>query len=225
MGDDLYRRLGLPRDAGPEQIKRAYRKLSKKLHPDVVGGKPDDFARLTEAYDVLSDPERKMAYDTTGQWRSGSLHDLGREVHDPVTKEALGVIATTMNALITQAKSDIGLIPIVQALTNVIDDGLKQGPEMIANNRRIKEMIERNLKRMKRKGEGENLLAGMLKSQINQCQHMIDQVEARLVVGKRCKEILKDYDWEQQLVIPSPQLINSLSGTSSFGFFKMGLGT
>jgi len=65
---DYYSRLGLEKNATPEEIKRAYRKLARKYHPD-VSKEPDTEARfkeLGEAYEVLKDAEKRTAYDQLG---------------------------------------------------------------------------------------------------------------------------------------------------------------
>ena len=71
---DYYKVMGVPRDASQEEIKRAYRKLARKYHPD-VSKEPDaeeKFKELGEAYEVLKDPEKRRAYDQLGgQWRHG----------------------------------------------------------------------------------------------------------------------------------------------------------
>ena len=65
---DYYTILGVPRDASAERIKRAYRKLAKKLHPDVTADDDAaDFQALQAAYDVLTDAERRRRYDETLQ--------------------------------------------------------------------------------------------------------------------------------------------------------------
>jgi DnaJ-class molecular chaperone len=63
MADDHYNTLGVEADATLEQIKSAYRKKAKSLHPDHCDGGSGPFRALQEAYEVLSDPQRRRAYD------------------------------------------------------------------------------------------------------------------------------------------------------------------
>ncbi|MCW3065256.1 MAG: Chaperone protein DnaJ [Solirubrobacterales bacterium] len=69
MPADYYAVLGVPRDAPDTEVKKAFRRLARELHPDVNQEDPDaesKFKQAAEAYEVLSDPERRATYDRYG---------------------------------------------------------------------------------------------------------------------------------------------------------------
>ena len=69
MDKDFYDVLGITRDADPDEIQRAYRRLARHNHPDVNkdSGAEERFKEIAEAYDVLSDPELRRRYDAFGE--------------------------------------------------------------------------------------------------------------------------------------------------------------
>ena len=74
---DYYEVLGVKRDAKPEEIKKAYRRLARKYHPDVNPGDKsaeERFKQTSEAHDVLSDPKKRKVYDRFGEY-SDNLAD------------------------------------------------------------------------------------------------------------------------------------------------------
>jgi curved DNA-binding protein len=82
---DYYAKLGLAKDASADDIKRAYRKLARKYHPD-VSKEPDaeaKFKDVAEAYEALKDPQRRAAYDAVGQQYGGQQRGDGREFRPP----------------------------------------------------------------------------------------------------------------------------------------------
>ena len=71
---DYYQMLGVPRTAAAEDIKKSYRRLARKFHPDVSkeANAEQKFKEVQEAYEVLKDPEKRAAYDQLGSdWKSG----------------------------------------------------------------------------------------------------------------------------------------------------------
>lgn len=79
MATDYYAVLGVSRESNPDEIKRAYRQLARKYHPDVSKevDAEDRFKGINEAYEVLSDPEKRSMYDRFGTVPSNGMGGMG----------------------------------------------------------------------------------------------------------------------------------------------------
>jgi molecular chaperone DnaJ len=89
---DYYTVLGVERTAADEEIKKAYRKLAMTWHPDRNGGSKEaeeKFKAITEAYDVLREPQKRAAYDRYGE--AGLRAGAGASYHHVDLSEALGI--------------------------------------------------------------------------------------------------------------------------------------
>ena len=125
---DYYEILGIKRDAKPDEIKKAYRRLARKYHPDVNPGDKaaeERFKLMSEAHDVLSDPKKRSVYDRFGQY-SENLADAaargagpssgrtspgfdftgltGAERIDSFAAEAAAVFATSLRICLAVAR-------------------------------------------------------------------------------------------------------------------------
>src|SRR4030095_11074252 len=80
---DYYKVLGLDRNASQEDIKKAYRKLARKYHPDLNPNDKDahkKFQQINEANEVLSDPEKRKKYDQYGKdWQHAEQFEQAKQ--------------------------------------------------------------------------------------------------------------------------------------------------
>src|SRR3990167_4626558 len=85
MAQDYYQTLGVPKSASAEEIKRAYRKLAHQYHPDKGGGNEEKFKAASEAYQVLSDSQKRQQYDQYGfAFSAGGGPASGWDAEDPM---------------------------------------------------------------------------------------------------------------------------------------------
>ncbi|MEM6332250.1 MAG: DnaJ C-terminal domain-containing protein [Planctomycetota bacterium] len=89
---DYYQTLGVSRSASADDIKRAYRKLAQKLHPDrnKASDAAEQFSKVSEAYDVLSDPDKRQKYD-----QFGADYKDGQDFRPPPGFEGFGGFSTS----------------------------------------------------------------------------------------------------------------------------------
>src|SRR5579871_1179123 len=77
---DYYKTLGVERGAEEEEIRKAYRKLARKYHPDLNPGDKsaeDRFKNVQEAYDILSEPKKRQMYDQVGFYSDNGFPGAG----------------------------------------------------------------------------------------------------------------------------------------------------
>jgi len=72
MAKDYYKTLGVDKTASEAEIKKAFRKLAHQHHPDKANGNADKFKEINEAYQVLSNKEKRQNYDQFGQAFDGA---------------------------------------------------------------------------------------------------------------------------------------------------------
>ena len=125
---DYYDVLGIDRNADEKTIKKAYRKLAKKYHPDTNAGNADaadKFKEVNEAYDVLSDPKKKKMYDQFGHAAFEAGADPGAGAG------AGGLLCRALREKARRRKAGNGdffqpAYPVCKAGAAVCDGGIKE---------------------------------------------------------------------------------------------------
>lgn len=197
---DLYKILGVDRSASPEQLKRAFRKMSKKLHPD-VGGNAEAFQEIEKAYRVLSDPQERAYYDHHGAARVKEPEkNPNTELYKMLT-EVLMVVAMEMQSPATQ--------DLVKLMRKRMADSIVELEKKIVETAKVALKLETVIARIQSRTP-ENVLAALMRSQF-------DGFEAQVARGKLMIETLKkgmlfldDYAYEMTKMIASADLAEAL---------------
>ena len=92
---DYYAVLGITKDADPEVIKAAYRALAKKHHPDTSGGSAERFLQIRRAWEVLSNPDLRRAFDHSVGTGAAQKPSPEEQKPSPVFIWRYGVVATS----------------------------------------------------------------------------------------------------------------------------------
>lgn len=85
---DYYKILGVEKQSTTDDIKKAYRKLAHKYHPDKPGGDANKFKEINEAYQILSNPQKKAQYDKFGRVFDGKARE-DREIRSAVSAKVI----------------------------------------------------------------------------------------------------------------------------------------
>lgn len=210
---DLYAVLGVKRDATSAAIKAAYRKKAKKAHPD-QGGDTKAFYLLHRAYKVLTHAERRGRYDQDGEideLKATNSPDLSALEH-----------INLMLVTVLGSDEDVMTWDLTSRLSDQCGIEIKALKTKIASLRRAKDRAEKMRTRILRRTEGEeNKLAKMFDWHANHTQEMILKLEQAILTRQRAVEILKDYEFKADKVMPQRVYFSQQAGattTASYGF-------
>lgn len=138
---DHYQTLGVGKNADTNEIKKAYRKLASKHHPD-KGGNADEFKRVQEAYDTLSDPDKRAQYDNPNPFESfgqgfgqGSpfadiFGDIFGQQRRQPTRNPDGIVDVTITLLQAYTGTDIVVNTGYAHLNVKIQQGIDSGTKL-----------------------------------------------------------------------------------------------
>jgi curved DNA-binding protein CbpA len=209
----LYERLGLKPGATYSAVRAAYRAKAKEAHPD-AGGDLEQFAELQEAHDVLTDPDRRKTYDSTGEITGGRV--------DLTDQMAMQVINSGLAKLLLD-EQEHNTAFIIAGLRVAIEKAADEIGERLHKLERAEERAGRWAKAAKRtSGEGENRMKGMLEWHARQSSEMAEKVRRDHNVHQRAIQILDEHGFEGPPTLQARPYMSVPAGAGGSTFFGSG---
>lgn len=197
-----YEALGVPRDATPEQIKQAYRKLAMQHHPD-RGGDAAHFQLVQRAYDVLGDPERRAHYDQTGS----------DDQAPTIESEA----RTVFFRLFAQALQESG--NCVDIVRSALIQAREENKRRQAAAQRTVAKLQKRSGRIKAK-EGENLLQQLIDQQIRDTNQRLEAFEREDQIAVAALAMVANYTEEIEAPPPAPAMPHGFIDAAMLGQWR-----
>jgi len=179
---DPYLELELPIDADEELIKLKYRHFANIHHPD-KGGDEEKFKRIKEAYEILSDPIRRKAYEISGD----------AETNLQIRNAALDHIAQMMGQIVPQFNSEADdLFVIMRHEVNNIRQGMVENTNVCVG---YMANLQKVMLRVNAKHDKHNIIMDILQKQIDFRNREHAEFAQRIRICDLEIEILKDYEY------------------------------
>lgn len=182
----LYEFLEVARDATRETIRFAFRKLSKRYHPD-MGGSKEQWQMLLLAHDVLTDPERKDQYDRTGEYSDSPPRDQTEVI-------ALGMISQLIFNLISSGH-DLTTSDLKKIAIEHLEKNIKLHEDQLKAIEQARLRAETLVGRWKT-GEEVNFLESIVKSQFDNFERSTTNILTQIKAYSRAIEILNLYSFQ-----------------------------
>jgi len=183
----LYEVLGVEPDATADEIKAAHRDLAKRSHPDQEMGDNEVFLAVQEAYEVLSDPDRRAHYDSTGTFSTGSV-DEGKAL-------VLSTLAMMFSGLLDSKGATFCLTHDLKAeLLRSIERSVEKAGEQIADAKgKIPTLIQVR-ERVTRKDDGPNPFFKVIDDEIKAIHAGVAVIADRIDLLDKCQKELDNFD-------------------------------
>ena len=188
----LYDDLGVGKQATKEQIKRAYRKMAKRHHPDSNGGNgsAEEFHAIALAYEVLSDPKRRARYDATGNTQDGPKGSI----EEKARQRLVSIFMQSVQESLVQFVQNDGIKDLLVVTKIKLENQVKATEAKQKELEHIDDYLAELLDRLG--GDGD---AGLLRASLmsEQAKVLLDKDIAReeLELLEKCFSLLKTYSF------------------------------
>jgi len=195
---NLYDILEVTKDCDQATIKKHYKRLAHKYHPDKATGDTETFQRIKHAYEVLSDPEKRNRYDATGEHN----HQAGQ---DPVSQIVLQTFMKAIDEIISGKKDTLeGMMQLMQQTNDFEGDIIQAASKKIK--RRQKELksgiveIQQVLKevykiqgKVQRDDDKPNLFENLLQQKVDMGKANIESLKVELAASEGALKEINHY--------------------------------
>lgn len=206
---DHYKTLRVKRNCTQQEIKDQYRELAKECHPDKTHGETEKFKKLSAAYEVLSDPERRKMYDLTGSDTAEADFD----------RKAGGLLQQLFQLIVSQkGLVQIQKTDVIQEVNDQLDKGMIELDKNIDVARKSRKEIGKVVRRLKHENKM-NPVRLMLIQEIQKHTDTITTSKEGKEVGKRARKLWKEYgfDYDQEQMTINSRIMYGLNTMKSSG--------
>jgi len=190
MNEDLYKILGVERDASQDDIKKAFRKLAAIHHPD-KGGDADLFKKILHAYQILYDNVSRAKYDN-----DGVVEQFTEEQQiQMMARDGLISIFTSYVASI-RSRKDIYNKNLLKEINKEISIQERRLYENLTQQMARMDAVDCLKGRFNKKGENDTFFDNVIKKEIDKILQVINLIKFDIKVRQRMKKILSEYTYE-----------------------------
>lgn len=187
----LYEVLGIATTADAAEIKSAYRSKAQQNHPD-KGGDKEAFQLIQEAYEVLSDPDRRARYDSDGTYRHEARPTEEQKVNAAAQNGIMQVLTQIIDGIEQVEYSD--LFEVVTKEVAKLRDGIEGERDGLT--KRL-DKHEKAVSRIKAKDGHDNVAALLMQAVITSIKGEIEKAEFAVKVGNRMIELIGQHTYEK----------------------------
>lgn len=190
--ETLYDILNVDKKASPDEIKKAYRKLASKYHPDKGADSDEEkFKVICAAYGILSDPGKRERYD-----RGESAENI-RKPEKTIEDQAIDRILSVFLGVVENS-AEVKSKDLVKEISKFMGKAISQFESERKTQTTHKEKFERIISKIVRKDgqENENFFVSACRSQISASNREIEKLDKEILIVKKAIEIVNFYKYE-----------------------------